>query len=285
MKKITLIVLLLSSTAIFAQKTDTPTTKTEALKNYFAGVPALCETAGSVEFHYYGGQINRETSGNQSFETILKSGGMFQDNVSFGKLKYILVNGKTVHGVKQEVASNKPTPLFEGQEQSPRRSFFTMADSASVQNGANEIKKGYDEFSYFAETFWKQFFNVFEYVKWIFYGVGSVTLYFALVGQTEYTHTGKWQDKVLLWIQRTSSLVLFLDITVMVAMYLIQAILKIKTWDLPVPIILFILWLLVKILAWGTSYVIPNATVNNGGFFKSKGGGDEYERKQLNNKN
>jgi hypothetical protein len=122
-------------------------------------------------------------------------------------------------------------------------------------------------------------------VKWIFYGVGSVTLYFALVGQTEYTHTGKWQDKVLLWIQRTSSLVLFLDITVMVAMYLIQAILKIKTWDLPVPIILFLLWLLANGLAWATSYVIPNATVSNGGFGYKKGGGDEYERKQLQNRN
>lgn len=263
MKKTLIACLLLVSTAIFSQSLS----KTDALKLYFAGVPALCEPAGAVVFQYERSQVNRETTGNQSFETILKSGGMFQDKVSFGKLKYILVNGKTVHGAKQEVATtDQVRPLFEGQEQQPRRTFFSMADSASVQNGANEIKKGYDDFAYFAETFWEQFFNVFEYVKWIFYGVGSVTLYFALVGQTEYTHTGKWQDKVLLWIQRTSSLVLFLDITVMVAMYLIQAILKIKTWDLPVPIILFILWLLVKILAWGTSYVIPNATVNNGGF-------------------
>ena len=261
MKKTLIALLLLSSTAIFSQS------KTDALKNYFAGVPALCETAGAVEFHYYGGQVNRKTPGNQSFETILKSGGMFQDKVSFGKLKYILVNGKTVHGAKQEIETDKVKPLFDNQEQQPRRTFASMVkDSATVKQGVNGIKQGYDDATYFAEKFWEQFFNVFEYVKWIFYGTAAVALYFALVGKTEYTHTGKWQDKVLLWVQRTSSLVLFLDITVMVAMYLIQAILKIKTWDLPVPIILFILWLLVKVLAWGTSYVIPNATVNNGGF-------------------
>jgi hypothetical protein len=281
MKKTLIVCLLLISTAIFSQSLS----KTDALKLYFAGIPAFCETAGAVVFQYESSQVNRETPGNQSFETILKSGGMFQDKVSFGKLKYILVNGKTVHGAKQDVAPDQAKPLFEGQEQAPRRTFYAMADSASVQHGVNEIKKGYDDFAYFAETFWEQFFNVFEYVKWIFYGVGSVTLYFALVGQTEYTHTGKWQDKVLLWIQRTSSLVLFLDITVMVAMYLIQAILKIKTWDLPVPIILFLLWLLANGLAWATSYVIPNATVSNGGFGYKKGGGDEYERKQLQNRN
>jgi hypothetical protein len=276
MKRITLILI-----AAIMCSTANAQTKTEALQKYFGGIPAFCEPAGVVEFHYHGGQINRESAGNQSFETILKSDGFFQNDVSFGKLKYILVNGKTVQGATQPTAETKEgvKPLFG--DEKPRRTFATMVDSATMKRGADGVKQGYDDLTDFAENFWRQFFNVFEYVKWIFYGVGTVTLYFALVGKNEYTHTGRWQDKVLLWIQRTSSLVLFLDITVMVAMYLIQAILKIKTWDLPVPIILFLLWLLANGLAWATSYVIPNATVNNGGFVNRNRDNRDNDFKQL----
>lgn len=82
-----------------------------------------------------------------------------------------------------------------------------------------------------------------------------------------------------------SSLILFIDVTAIVALYLIQAILEMKDWDLPVPIVLLMIYLVVQVLAWLTSWLIPNATVNNGGFGYRKGGGDDYERKQLNNKN
>jgi hypothetical protein len=256
-------------------------TKTEALNQYFGGMKVLCDS-GTVQFIYNHSEVKRHTDGGKTFEDVLKDAAAFQNTVSYGKLKTILLNGKTVKGLATSTP-DQVKPLFG--DEKPRRTFATMADSATMKRGADGVKQGYDDLTYFAENFWLQFFNVFEYVKWIFYGVGTVTLYFALVGKNEYTHTGRWQDKVLLWIQRTSSLVLFLDITVMVAMYLIQAILKIKTWDLPVPIILFLLWLLANGLAWATSYVIPNATVSNGGFGYKKGGGDEYERKQLQNRN
>lgn len=262
-------------------------TKTEALQKYFGGIPAFCEPAGAVEFHYHGGQINRESAGNQPFEAILKSGGFFQDNVSFGKLKYILVNGKTVQGATQATAETKGQvkPLFG--DEKPRRTFATMAkDSAGVKQQIDGIKRGYDDATDFAETFWGYFFKGFDYVKWLFYGTGAVALYFALVGKTEYTHTGKWQDRAILWIQRMSALILFVDVTAIVAIYLIQAILQIKDWDFPVIINLGILYLIVQVLAWLTSWLIPNATVNNGGFDHKKGGNDEYyERKQLQNRN
>ncbi len=273
MKRITLILI-----AAILCSTANAQTKTEALKKYLGGVNAIPDS-GVVVFKYETSEATRKTDGTKNFETLLRSAAMFQDDVSWGKLKTIIVNGRTFASLR----TSEPTPLFE--DQKPRRTFATMADSATMKRGADGVKQGYDDLTYFAENFWRQFFNVFEYVEWIFYGVGTVTLYFALVGKKEYTHTGRWQDSVLLWIQRTSSLVLFLDITIMVAMYLIQAILKIKTWDLPVPIILFLLWLLANGLAWATSYVIPNATVNNGGFGHKKGGGNEYEHKQLNNRN
>ena len=263
-------------------------TKTDALNAYISRIDKnlngtnVTPDSGVVVFKYERSEVTRHSDGVKNFEAVLKGAAMFQNSVSWGNMKTIIVNGKTFGGVAT-TTSDQVKPLFE--DQKPRRTFSTMADSATMKRGADGVKKGYDDLTYFAENFWLQFFNVFEYVKWIFYGVGTVTLYFALVGKNEYTHTGRWQDKVLLWIQRTSSLVLFLDITVMVAMYLIQAILKIKTWDLPVLIILFLLWLLANGLAWATSYVIPNASVNNGGFFKSKGGGDDYERKQLNHRN
>lgn len=278
MKKTLIACLLLISTAIFSQS------KTDALRSYFENKTVVCDSAGTVVFHYKGGTIHRATDGGQTYEAILKNGGAFQDAVSYGALKEIVLNGKTVKGYGQ-AGGKQVEPLFKDQEQ-PRRTFASIVnDSTSVKHQLDGIKRGYDDATDFAEKFWSYFFEVFDYAKWIFYGVGAVALYFALVGKTEYTHTGKWQDKAILWIQRMSSLILFIDVTVIVALYLIQAILEMKDWDLPVPIVLLMLYLVVQVLAWLTSWLIPNATVNNGGFGYRKGGGDEYERKQINNRN
>lgn len=277
MKKTLIALLLLSSTAIFSQS------KMDALRAYFDNKNVVCDSAGTVVFYYKGGTINRATDGGQTYETILKNGGAFQDAVSYGVLKEIVLNGKTVKGYGQ-TGGKQVEPLFKEQDQ-PRRTFASMVndnDSTSVKQQLDGIKRGYDDATDFAEKFWSYFFEVFDYAKWIFYGVGAVALYFALVGKTEYTHTGKWQDKAILWIQRMSSLILFIDVTVIVALYLIQAILEMKDWDLPVPIVLLMLYLVVQVLAWLTSWLIPNATVNNGGFgYKRNNDNRDNDFKQL----
>lgn len=270
MKRITLILI-----AAIMCSTANAQTKTEALKKYLGGVNAIPDS-GVVVFKYETSEATRKTDGTKNFETLLRSAAMFQDDVSWGKLKTIIVNGRTFASLR----TSEPTPLFE--DQKPRRTFATMAkDSAGVKQQIDGIKRGYDDATDFAQTFWGYFFDVFNYAKWIFYGTGAVALYFALVGKTEYTHTGKWQDRAILWIQRMSALILFIDVTVIVALYLIQAILEIKDWDLPLPIILGILYLIVQVLAWLTSWLIPNATVNNGGFVNRNRDNRDNDFKQL----
>jgi hypothetical protein len=278
MKRITLILF-----AAIMCSTANGQTKTDALSAYFNGMKVLCDS-GVVVFKYERSDVNRSTDGGKTFEDVLKDAAAFQNTVSYGKLKTILLNGKTVKGLAT-ATPDQVKPLFG--DEKPKRTFAAMAnDSAGIKQQVDGIKRGYDDATDFAQTFWGYFFDVFDYAKWIFYGTGAVALYFALVGKTEYTHTGKWQDRAILWIQRMSALILFIDVTVIVALYLIQAILEIKDWDLPLIIILGILYLIVQVLAWLTSWLIPNATVSNGGFGHKKGGNDEYyNSKQLQNRN
>jgi hypothetical protein len=260
-------------------------TKTEALQKYFSGIPAFCEPAGAVEFHYHGGQINRESEGNQSFESILKSGGFFQDNVSFGKLKYILVNGKTVQGATHPTTEAKEgvKPLFG--DEKPRRTFATMADSATMKRGADGVKQGYDDISKTFGTAWGYFFGLFEYMLWPILSVGFVALLWSMIAKLEHQHTGKWYDSVLLHMQRGASFVLFIIVSIVASFYLLKWLFDASAWDMPLPAKVLIFYGVVYVISWLASFVIPNAKPNSGGFFKPKGGGNEYEHKQLSNRN
>jgi hypothetical protein len=281
MKRITLILFaaIMCSTAIFSQS------KTEALQKYFGGIPAFCEPAGAVEFHYHGGQINRESAGNQSFETILKSGGFFQDNVSFGKLKYILVNGKTVQGAMQPTTETKERVKSLFGDEKPRRTFATMADSATMKRGADGVKQGYDDISKTFGTAWGYFFGLFEYMLWPILSIGFVALLWSMIAKLEHQHTGKWYDSVLLHMQRGASFVLFIIVSIVASFYLLKWLFDASAWDMPLPAKVLIFYGVVYVISWLASFVIPNAKPNSGGFFKPKGGGNEYEHKQLNNRN
>lgn len=253
-------------------------TKTEALKKYLGGVNAIPDS-GVVVFKYETSEATRKTDGTKNFETLLRSAAMFQDNVSWGKLKTIIVNGRTFASLR----TSEPTPLFE--DQKPRRTFATMADSATMKRGADGVKQGYDDISKTFGTAWGYFFGLFEYMLWPILSIGFVALLWSMIAKLEHQHTGKWYDSVLLHMQRGASFVLFIIVSVVASFYLLKWLFDASAWDMPLPAKVLIFYGVVYVISWLASFVIPNAKPNSGGFFKSKGGGDEYERKQLNNRN
>jgi len=280
MKKITLILIaaILGSTAIFSQS------KTDALRAYFDNKTVVCDSAGTVVFHYKGGTVNRATDGGQTYEAILKNGGAFQDAVSYGALKEIVLNGKTVKGYGQ-AGANQVDPLLKGQDQ-PRRTFASMArDSAGIKKQVDELKTGYDDTSDTITICWNYIFGLFEYMLWPILSIGFVALLWSMIAKLEHQHTGKWYDSVLLYMQRGASFVLFIIVSVVASFYLLKWLFDASKWDMPIPAKVIIFYGFVCVIAYIASYVIPNAKPNSGGFFKSKGGGDDYERKQLNNRN
>lgn len=282
MKKITLILIaaILSSAAIFSQLLS----KTDALRSYFENKTVVCDSAGTVVFHYKGGTVNRATDGGQTYEAILKNGGAFQDAVSYGALKEIVLNGKTVKGYGQ-TGGKQVEPLFKDQEQ-PRRTFASMArDSAGIKKQVDELKTGYDDTSDAITICWNYIFNLFEYMLWPILSVGFVALLWSMIAKLEHQHTGKWYDSVLLHMQRGASFALFIIVSIVASFYLLKWLFDASAWDMPVPAKVIIFYGIVWTIARLSSYVIPNAKPNSGGFFKSKGGGDEYERKQINNRN
>ena len=279
MKKITLIAyLLLISTAIFSQS------KTDALRAYFDNKTVVCDSAGTVVFHYKGGTVNRATDGGQTYEAILKNGGAFQDAVSYGALKEIVLNGKTVKGYGQ-TGVNQVEPLFKGQDR-PRRTFASMArDSAGIKKQVDELKTGYDDTSDAITICWNYIFSLFEYVLWPILSIGFVALLWSMIAKLEHQHTGKWYDSVLLHMQRGASFVLFIIVSLVASFYLLKWLFDASEWKMPMPAKLVIFYGVVWGIAQLASFIIPNAKPNSGGFFKSKGGGDDYERKQINNRN
>jgi hypothetical protein len=256
-------------------------TKTEALSAYFNGMKVLCDS-GVVVFKYERSDVNRSTDGGKTFEDVLKDAAAFQNGVSYGKLKTILLNGKTVKGLATST-HDQAKPLFG--DEKPRRTFATMADSATMKRGADGVKQGYDDISKTFCTAWGYFFGLFEYMLWPILSVGFVALLWSMIAKLEHQHTGKWYDSVLLHMQRGASFVLFIIVSAVASFYLLKWLFDASAWDMPLPAKVIIFYGIVWVIAQLSSYVIPNAKPNSGGFFKSKGGNDEYERKQLQNRN
>jgi hypothetical protein len=257
-------------------------TKTDALNQYFGGMKVLCDS-GTVQFIYNHREVKRHTDGGKTFEDVLKDAAAFQNGVSYGKLKTILLNGKTVKGLATSTPE-QVKPLFG--DEKPKRTFFSMAnDSATTKQSVNEIKQGYDDISKTFGTAWGYFFGLFEYMLWPILSVGFVALLWSMIAKLEHQHTGKWYDSVLLHMQRGASFVLFIIVSVVASFYLLKWLFDASAWDMPLPAKVLIFYGIVYVISWLASFVIPNAKSNSGGFFKSKGGGNEYEHKQLNNKN
>jgi hypothetical protein len=276
MKRITLILF-----AAIMCSTANGQTKTDALSAYFNGMKVLCDS-GVVVFKYERSDVNRSTDGGKTFEDVLKDAAAFQNTVSYGKLKTILLNGKTVKGLATSTP-DQVRPLFG--DEKPRRTFATMADSATMKRGADGVKQGYDDISKTFGTAWGYFFGLFEYMLWPILSIGFVALLWSMIAKLEHQHTGKWYDSVLLHMQRGASFVLFIIVSIVASFYLLKWLFDASAWDMPLPAKVLIFYGLVYAISWLASFVIPNAKPNNGGFFKSKGGGDDYERKQLQNRN
>jgi hypothetical protein len=256
-------------------------TKTEALSAYFNGMKVLCDS-GVVVFKYERSDVNRSTDGGKTFEDVLKDAAAFQNGVSYGKLKTILLNGKTVKGLTTSTP-DQVKPLFG--DEKPRRTFATMADSATMKRGADGVKQGYDDISKTFGTAWGYFFGLFEYMLWPILSIGFVALLWSMIAKLEHQHTGKWYDSILLHMQRGASFVLFIIVSIVASFYLLKWLFDASAWDMPLPAKVLIFYGVVYVISWIASFVIPNAKPNNGGFFKPKGGGNEYEHKQLNNRN
>jgi hypothetical protein len=251
MKKTTLILIasMLSSTAIFAQ------TKIDALNAYFCGEVPNCE-AGAVRFIYETSEVTRTAKGGETMIDVLKNSAAFQNTTSYGAVKTVLVNNKTVKGCGVKQTPEKVKPLFG--DEKPTRAFATMADSATMKNQVDEIKQGYDDISNAFGTFWGYFFGLFQYVMF-FLGVFGIVFYsISKLSAKEYENTGKWQDKIMLGLQRSASLVLFIDVSFFMVMILLQIAFYVSKWNWNVVwkllFIFGIAWVMVEIAA----VFIPN---------------------------
>jgi hypothetical protein len=147
------------------------------------------------------------------------------------------------------------------------------------------VKQGYDDISKTFGTAWGYFFGLFEYMLWPILSIGFVALLWSMIAKLEHQHTGKWYDSVLLHMQRGASFVLFIIVSIVASFYLLKWLFDASAWDMPLPAKVLIFYGVVYAISWLASFVIPNAKPNSGGFFKPKGGGNEYEHKQLNNRN
>jgi hypothetical protein len=283
MKRITLILF-----AAIMCSTANAQTKTDALNEYINRIDKnlngtnVTPDSGIVVFKYERSEVTRHSDGVKNFEAVLKGAAMFQNSVSWGNMKTIIVNGKTFGGLAT-ATPERVKPLFG--DEKPTRSFYTMADSATMKRGADGVKQGYDDISKTFGTAWGYFFGLFEYMLWPILSVGFVALLWSMIAKLEHQHTGKWYDSVLLHMQRGASFVLFIIVSIVASFYLLKWLFDASAWDMPLPAKVLIFYGVVYAISWLASFVIPNAKPNNGGFFKSKGGNDEYERKQLQNRN
>jgi hypothetical protein len=69
------------------------------------------------------------------------------------------------------------------------------------------------------------------------------------------------------------------------SIYVIQLFFVASDWALWMPFKLAFLFGVVCLITEIIVFVVPNTKHGNGGFWQKKGGGDEYERKQLQNRN
>lgn len=278
MKKTLIVFLLLSSTAIFSQS------KTDALRAYFENKTVVCDSAGTVVFYYKGGTINRATDGGQTYETILKNGGAFQDAVSYGVLKEIVLNGKTVKGYGQ-TGGKQVEPLFKNQEQ-PIRSFAAIVkDSAGMKDQADLIMQGYDDMAGAFGTFWGYFFGVFWYVMYPLGIIGVLFFSISRLASKEYEHTGKWQDRLILGMQRSAALVLFIDVSLFMLMLLLQAAFMVSGWKVGVFWKLVFMFVVAFLMVEISALIIPNTKKKPNGYFDSNKEYGQSQHKQINNRN
>ena len=278
MKKTLIALLLLISTAIFSQS------KTDALRSYFENKTVVCDSAGTVVFHYKGGTVNRATDGGQTYEAILRNGGAFQDAVSYGALKEIVLNGKTVKGYGQ-TGGKQVQPLFKEQDQPPIRSFAAIAkDSAGMKDQADLIMQGYDDMAGAFGTFWGYFFGVFWYVMYPLGIIGVLFFSISRLASKEFEHTGKWQDRLILGMQRSAALVLFIDVSLFMLMLLLQAAFMVSGWKVGVFWKLLFMFGVALLMVEVAALIIPNTRKKPNGHDENEYG-NKSQHKQLNNRN
>jgi hypothetical protein len=257
-------------------------TKTEALSAYFNGMKVLCDS-GVVVFKYERSDVNRSTDGGKTFEDVLKDAAAFQNGVSYGKLKTILLNGKTVKGLAT-ATPDQVKPLFENEK--PKRTFATMPnDSVGMKDKADLVKQGYDDMAGAFGTFWGYFFGVFWYVMYPLGIIGVLFFSISRLASKEYEHTGKWQDRLILGLQRSAALVLFIDVSLFMIMLLLQAAFMVSGWNVGVFWKLLFMFVVAFLMVEISALIIPNTKKRPNGYFDNNKEYNPPPHKQLNNRN